>query len=83
MARRPRAALAMTADMPERLFGPAPLSRLEQIVDVVGLLEDGDGAAARPWISDVDLLIGCWGAPLLDQANLDRLPACLRNIQMK
>lgn len=75
MARRPRAALAMTADMPERLFGPAPLSRLEQIVDVVGLLEDGDVAAARPWISGVDLLIGCWGAPLLDQANLDRLPA--------
>ncbi len=71
---RPRVALAMTPDMPEQLFGPDVADRVAPIAALTGVLTDGDVHGAGAWTEEVEILLACWGAPVLDAAALERMP---------
>lgn len=68
--RRPRAALAMTPDLPELLFGADYAARFAPTVELLGPLED---VTPGQW-EQIEVLIGCWGAPELDADLLSRMP---------
>ena len=70
--RRPKAALAMRADLPRRLFDEASWAKLHDLVELVSeeplTSFDGDGLA------DVEVLITGWDCPRVDASVLDRAP---------
>lgn len=55
-------------------FGPAGLDRLDELVDVRVVLPDEQGVPDSA-LAEVELMVACWGAPLLDPAMLERMPA--------
>lgn len=72
---RPRAALAMYPDLPDQLFGGDVRTRLSSHVDVIGSIDGPELELTGDWLASVELLIACWGAPLLDEVALARMPA--------
>lgn len=70
---RPKAVLAMDYDLPPRLFSPAVFRQLEESVDLQPALLTRANAAGYD-LQDVELIIGGWGCPLLDEGMLNRLP---------
>ncbi|MEE2569147.1 hydroxyacid dehydrogenase [Pseudarthrobacter sp. J64] len=63
----------MDSGLPERLFTPAVFEELKTAVDLQPTLLTKANAAEYP-LEDVELIIGCWGCPQLDEAMLDRMP---------
>lgn len=75
MAIRPKAALAMYEDLPDRLFARAQRRRLAAMVDVCpGALTEFDSAASRAALADVEVLITGWGVPPITGEVLDAAP---------
>ncbi|HTU74457.1 MAG TPA: hydroxyacid dehydrogenase [Trebonia sp.] len=69
------AALAMRADLPRRLFGPAELERMRAVADLDEQLTISDfkQADAR-LLAAVDVLITGWGCPPIGAAELAAMP---------
>lgn len=63
----------MDEGLPERLFTPAALRDLRNLVDLQPDLLTNANAAEYP-LRDVELVIGGWGCPVLDERLLDRMP---------
>jgi phosphoglycerate dehydrogenase-like enzyme len=63
----------MDNGLPERLFTPSVLQYLTTLVDLQPALLTKTNAADYP-LEDIELIIGCWGCPRLDEEILDRMP---------
>ncbi|WP_010203992.1 hydroxyacid dehydrogenase [Salinibacterium sp. PAMC 21357] len=74
--KRLKAVLAMSEDMPQRLFAPADLARAHEIVDLddAVVLSEFTSAAAKIALRDADLLITSWGCPVVDASVLESAP---------
>ncbi|MEU8356237.1 hydroxyacid dehydrogenase [Nonomuraea sp. NPDC048882] len=70
---RPRALLAMAPRFKDALFGPDELDRLTRLVDVDPGLVVSDFASV-PDLASAELLITCWGCPVIDDSVLRRAP---------
>lgn len=70
---RPKAVLAMDHGLPERLFTPSVFQDLKTLVDLQPELLTKANADTYP-LQDIELIIGCWGCPRLDQYILNRMP---------
>lgn len=77
-----KAAVAMAPELHTSFFGPSGLARLAGRLDFVAALS-GDAQAidiatgapvADETLSEVELLVACWGAPRLDATLLQRMP---------
>lgn len=68
---RPRAALAMLSDLPERIFEPAALARLRELVDL-DPTPDPELTGAH---EDVEVLITGWGCARITPQVLTRMPS--------
>ncbi|MFC0672686.1 hydroxyacid dehydrogenase [Brachybacterium hainanense] len=74
-ARRPSALLAMSAQLPPLLMTPAQRSRLEELVDLLVPEPVPDWGAARAEdLARTEVLVTGWGAPLIDEDALARMP---------
>lgn len=73
---KPKAALAMSADLPERLFSPAQWQRLGRLADLreTTTLTEFTSPGARALLAEVEVLITGWGSPRLDTAALAVAP---------
>ena len=63
----------MDTGLPERLFTPSVLQSLTTLMDLQPALLTRTNAAEYP-LQDIELIIGCWGCPRLDEEILDRMP---------
>lgn len=76
MTTRPKALLSMTPDLPERLFDTAARERLTRVYDVE-LAAPAQPVPARledAALAEVEVLITGWGAAVVDDAALVRMP---------
>lgn len=74
-AERPRAILGMGAEWPEALFSGAALAKLAELIDLdAHPLSQQRILAERRDLSEVEILIASWGAPVLDKRLLERMP---------
>lgn len=75
---KPTVALAMWEDLPQKLFTDAAWRRLTEIADIDRVprfdKDDDDARLSGIALDEVDVLVTGWGAPLLDDALLDRMP---------
>jgi phosphoglycerate dehydrogenase-like enzyme len=74
--RHPKAALAMAADLPGRLFSPAQWARLRKLAELHEgvVLTEFDSPAARAVLAETEVLITGWMSPRLDEAALAAAP---------
>ncbi|MET8340851.1 hydroxyacid dehydrogenase [Streptosporangium canum] len=74
--RRPCALLAMSPDLPARLFDPPALERMARIakVDTTLVIDDLTLPRGRAALAEAEVLLTSWGAPLLDQEALRGAP---------
>jgi phosphoglycerate dehydrogenase-like enzyme len=74
---RPETVLAMTADLPERLFSPAALDRLRALasIDPDVVLRDLRSPPARARLERAEIILSGWGCPPVDEAVLQAAPA--------
>lgn len=70
---RPTAALAMEEDLPERLFSGRVRDDLEAMLRLHPTPITNDNIADAA-LEGVELLIGGWGCPVLDEPTLSRMP---------
>ncbi|MFF1252762.1 hydroxyacid dehydrogenase [Pseudarthrobacter sp. NPDC058329] len=63
----------MENGLPERLFTPSVFQDLTTLVDLQPALLTKANAEDYP-LQDIELIIGCWGCPRLDEEILDRMP---------
>ncbi|GAA3547600.1 hydroxyacid dehydrogenase [Kribbella ginsengisoli] len=75
-ARRPRAMLAMHAELVHRLITPATMTRITQLADIDPALvvEDFRDPSAAATLGDVEVIFSSWGCPTIDSAILDAAP---------
>jgi phosphoglycerate dehydrogenase-like enzyme len=75
-ARRPRVLAAMEPNLLTRLFTPPAMSRLAELVELVGEHSRADFQAPRGlgFLAGTEVLLTCWGAPSLDGRILDSAP---------
>jgi ABC-type proline/glycine betaine transport system permease subunit len=71
----PVAALAMMPGVESQLFTSAALAQLADHVELVDLGTAGISGASDEQLRHIEVLIGSWGCPKLDDAMLSRLPA--------
>ncbi len=73
---RPVTVLAMSPDLPGRLFTAPTRARLTAAtaVDPDVVLRDFSTPAARAALADAEVLLTCWGCPPVDEAALDAAP---------
>lgn len=72
---RLRARFVLRPDAYERIYGPDQRAAIEELVEVVGPPETAERVAQDPDIlSDVEVLLSGWGAPLLTAELLDKAP---------
>ena len=63
----------MEPGLPENLFTPSVLRDLKTAVDLQPALLTKANAADYP-LEDIEVIIGCWGCPQLDDEMLNRMP---------
>src|SRR4051794_12355286 len=70
-----RGLYVLDTDAYEMIFGPDERRDIERHVDIVAPPQTRQSLAARPeLLRDVEVLFSGWGAPLADEAPLDRAP---------
>jgi phosphoglycerate dehydrogenase-like enzyme len=74
---RPETVLAMTADLPSKLFSPAALDRLKTVANIGPgvVLSELRSAAARAALARAEIILSGWGCPPIDEAVLRAAPA--------
>jgi phosphoglycerate dehydrogenase-like enzyme len=74
---RPETVLAMTPDLPKRLFSPAGLHRLQTVanIDPGVVLSDLRSARSRAALARAEIILSGWGCPPVDEAVLRAAPA--------
>lgn len=70
---RPKAALAMQADLPERMFSRQVRRDLDAMLQLQPKPITQDNVMEAD-LGELELLIGGWGCPLLDEQTLSRMP---------
>ncbi len=74
--RRPRALLAMHADLAGRLIDPATMRRLTSLADLDPgfVADDFRTPRAVEALRETEVIVSCWGCPPLDEEVLARAP---------
>jgi phosphoglycerate dehydrogenase-like enzyme len=72
---RPLAAFAMRTGLPQRIFGPAELSRIRAVADLdqTAVITDFR-TVTTGHLASIGILITGWGAPRIGPAELDAMP---------
>ncbi|HEX8523233.1 MAG TPA: hydroxyacid dehydrogenase [Tepidisphaeraceae bacterium] len=74
MSGKPVVALALSKSLHEIMFMSEDLSRLGELAEVVGPVQEPKSEAIQPLLREATAAITCWGSPRFDAALLDGAP---------